>query len=387
MKKALIVGLLIAVPTVLSPAASVRQEGPEKRGRQPMTKTFGPGEKILGFDAPPPGPLTEEDLRRQQAAVQYPGNASLDYRGVVLDNFNASGTFGDEIAVDFGSAGIWVRDNTWHQISDQNPYWMISGSIDADTSDAELIASFPYYGVWVWQYNGYPGTWTQISGFTSDGGGFVVNDDSDAAQELYVDFASAGLWRHEFHNALSWRKMSNLDMKTGLRMNTLTATKEAACAIFPAEGVWRLWFSATTPRFDQLTGTSTDQDDHVSARFTGGAAEDLVIDFGTLGLWLCEEDTEEWHQIDANPVEAVRAVNFGGDAAVELMIMHPFSPGPTGLWMWSYDGAWPGTLTKLHSWTTDYHGFVEPPGHRRRHRDERRPGNGGRFRVERPLDL
>ncbi len=358
MKKVLAVLLVIAFVAVLSPKVQAQTAGTANRGNQPTERTFGKGERILGYDAPPPGPLNEEQIRRQQAAVQYPGNASLDYRGVVFDNFNAARSFGEEIVVDFGSSGIWVRDSIWHQISNQNPYWMISGTIGGTTTDAELIAAFPYYGVWVWEYNGYPGTWTQISGFSSTGGAFTVNDDDDDGLELYVDFASAGLWRHEFHNGRSWLKVSGLDLTTGLQMNTIRGTTNEACALFPTQGVWRLWFSGT-PQYDQLTGTVTEEDDHVSARFTGGSVDDLVIDFDTLGLWMYVGETREWHQVDTDLVQAVRAVNFGGDANVELMIMHPFSPGPTGLWMWSY-GTWPGSLTKLHSWTLDYHGFVEP---------------------------
>ena len=355
MKKVMTILWFVAVLAVLSPIVEARKSSPDDRFHPQTARTYSQGEKIMGYDAPPPGPPSEEKLRREQAAVQYPGNGSLDYRGVVFDNFNATGSFGEEMAVDFATAGIWVRDNTWHQISNQNPYWMISGTIGATTTDAELIASFPYYGVWVWEYNGYPGTWTQISGFSSTGGGFTVNDDDDAPLELYVDFASAGLWRHEYHNGQSWLKVSGLDMTVGLEMNTIRGTTTEACALFPTQGVWRLWFSGT-PQYDQLTGTVTEEDDHVSARFTGGTFDDLVIDFDTLGLWMYVGDSRDWHQIDADLVDGVRAVNFGGDSVTELFIRHLT---PAGLWLWK-PGVWPGSLTKLHNWTPDAHGFVEP---------------------------
>jgi len=355
MKKSLTSLWLIAFLFILVPIVQAQTAGAASQGNEPTQRVFGRTDKIMGYDAPPPGPPTEESLLREKAVVQYPGNASMDYRGVVFDNFNATGSYGEEMAVDFGSLGVWVRDSSWNQISGLNPSWMISGAIGADQTDSELIAGFGTYGVWVWQYNGYPGTWEQISGANSYGA-FVVQDDSDTELELYVDFASLGLWRYNYVGGV-WTQVSGLNMFNGLRMNTAGVAIEEACALFPTYGVWRIWFNGAAPQISQLSGTATDEDDHASARFTGGAAEDLVIDFGSLGLWLCEEDTQEWHQIDANTIDRVKEVYFIGNTDAELLIKHLTTP--TGLYMWNY-GTWPGSLTQLNAWAPDTDGFVEP---------------------------
>jgi hypothetical protein len=308
----------------------------------------------MGYDAPPPGEPTEESIRREKAAVQYPGNASMDYRGVVFDNFVNGNGFLEEMAVDFGSLGLWVRDSSWNQISGLNPSWMISGPLyPADTTDSELVAGFGSFGVWTWQQSGYPGIWTQISGANS-AGAFFADDDGDAAQELYVDFMTLGLWRYD---GTTWTQVSSSNMYNGLRMNTIAPAVGEACALFPTYGVWRIFFSGATPIITQLSGTVTDEDDHASAKFTGGTAEDLVVDFDTLGLWLCKENDHSWHQIDTGSIDRVKEVYFIGNPDAELLIKHNSSP--TGLWQWNY-GAWPGSLTLLNSWTPDADGFVEP---------------------------
>ena len=120
----------------------------------------------------------------------------------------------------------------------------------------------------------------------------------------------------------AWTQVSGLNMTTGLRMNTVALAIEEACALFPTYGVWRIWFAGTAPPFTQLSGTVTAEDDHASARFTGGTAEDLVIDFGTLGLWLREEDTQAWHQIDTDSIDRVKEVYFIGNPDAELLIQH-----------------------------------------------------------------
>ncbi len=159
MKKTLTVLLVVAFLAILIPSVQAQQASVASQSNEPTEKTFGPAEKILGYDAPPPGPPTEESIQREKAAIQYPGNSAISYRGVVFDNFNATGGFAEEMAVDFGGAGVFVRDGIWHQISGLNAEWMISGRLDADALDAELIAGFGNYGVWVWGCPGtYPGT-------------------------------------------------------------------------------------------------------------------------------------------------------------------------------------------------------------------------------------
>jgi hypothetical protein len=183
----------------------------------------------------------------------------------------------------------------------------------------------------------------------------VADDDADGVDEVYVDFGAVGLWRFDQVGG-SWIQMSSLDAASGLRMDTINPGFEEACAAFPAQGIWRMTFPGA-PVYYLLTGTSTSEDDHASAKFTGGAAEDLVVDFGTLGLWLLKENDYIWHNIDPNSVDRVREVYFVGDTGAELLIR--YNASPAGLWLWDYAG-FPGAVTQLHAWTPDPAGFVEP---------------------------
>ncbi len=355
MKKVLTVLLVIACLAVLNPNVQAQKASTANRGNSPVEKALGTAEKIMGYDAPPPGLPNEELQKRSEMVVQYPDNSLLNYRGVAFGNFNIAGSFGEEMVVDFGSAGVWIRDNTWQQLSGLNPSWLISGNVDGNSSDDELVAGFGSYGVWLWWYNDYPGNWYQISGALATGG-FLTDDNNDGRKELYVDFGAMGLWRAELYT-YTWTQVSGLNPYTGLRMDTIGPGWEEACALFPTHGVWRIFWNGGAPYYEQLSGTVTSEDDHASAKFTGGAAEDLIIDFASLGLWLCQQNDQSWHQIDTHSINRVREVYFIGNPDAELLIL--YNTSPAGLWMWNYSG-FPGALTQLNAWTPDADGFVEP---------------------------
>ncbi len=345
---------IVFLATLVMNARAQKAAGAAKKN-EPANRTFGIGERILGFDVAPQGLPDDGQQKLPEMAVQYPGNSMLNYRGVVLDNFNTYNTFYDEIVVDFGSTGVWAFELGFHwvQLSGLNPDWMISGNLIGENV---LIAGFGSNGVWVWKTAHFmdSGSWTQISGAAASGA-FVTDDDNDGQDEIYVDFDSLGLWRYDSSDL--WAQASPLNPYLGLRMDTVVSGWEEACVLFPTYGVWRIHWYSGTPYYYQLTGTVTSQDDHASAKFIGGTAEDLVVDFGSLGLWLLKENDLSWHQIDPHNVSRVREVNFVGDSNAELLIR--YNTAPTGLWMWDYSG-FPGTLTQLHSWTPDATGFVEP---------------------------
>ncbi len=62
-------------------------------------------------------------------------------------------------------------------------------------------------------------------------------------------------------------------------------------------------------------------DDHASARFTNAAgAEDLVMDFGGLGMWLYGEAWGPWTQISTWDPNRIKEVKFvGGSQDYELL--------------------------------------------------------------------
>ena len=293
-----------------------------KNGIQPQSKNGtqlppelanGQAPKILGYDVAP----TEID-RDELELGGYPTNASLGYKGVVMANFNAADA-ADEIACDFGSLGLWIYDSgVWRQLSTYNPEAMISVTWGSATDD-ELIVDFGSLGLWRWDHWGsYPGTWAHWTG-VNPGGIFATDDDNDGLTEVHCDFGSLGVWRLDDDGP--WTQLSGLDPYNGLRMDTFTYGYEEACWSFPSVGVWRI-FDASGPLYTHLTGTVNANDDHASAQFTNtSGAEDLVMDFASLGLWLLEEDSHTaWHQISTMSVNRLKEVKFVGAQDYELIV-------------------------------------------------------------------
>jgi hypothetical protein len=277
------------------------------------------------------------------------------YRGVVIGQFNAA-DLGKEVACDFGSAGAWVfHGNVWSQITGANPDWIIGVGMGAG-ADEKLIGDFGAMGLWLWSYSDYPGTWVQASGLDSSWA-FAVDDDGDTKQEIYVDFGTTGLWRGDIDGP-SWAQVSALDASHGLRMDSfISAATEEACVFFPAVGTWAIWRSGSSFIYQQLTGTVSDEDDHASAKFRNGIAEDLVADFGGLGLWLLTDQSySDWHQISTDAVDRIKTVSFGGNNPGLVMK----SGSRTGLYYWHYDGSYPGVEAQISATRVDPYGFCEP---------------------------
>jgi len=271
----------------------------------------------------------------------------------------------DELACDFGANGIWVWNGndlgvgTWNQISGANPDWMISVRW-GDSLDEEIVASFPAFGVWHWDYSGFPGVWTQLTGVPAVTG-LSVDDENDTKQELHLDFEALGLWRYDLGEN-SWLQLSAFN-PTNYSLECdfwVTPYSEAAHA-FPGYGVWVLYGYGMY--YQQLTATDPVGDDHVSADFgVGDSSWELVIDFGgTLGMWLAAESSQvrsvpNWYRISTNNPEGAREVRFVGDAGYEIVA--DFA-GLSGLWIWDFDAANWQNWTKIHN-TTPGGGYYEP---------------------------
>lgn len=315
-----------------------------------------PAPKIMGLDAALQG-TPDSDPLDPSSATNPAGNGLGIYWGVVMGNFNDNDT-ADEVVCDFGTSGVWVLDgNLWYQISGANPQFIIGATL-GDTGNDKIIGDFGTLGLWVWNHSGYPGAWTQISGLNAEWA-FAADDDGDTRQEIFVDFGATGLWHWDNDGPL-WTQYSGLNPVHGFRMDSFATGWEEGCILFPSAGVYRFYsFGSGTSSFtyQQLTGTVNYEDDHASAKFTGGAAEDMVMDFGTgLGIWLLPQDSvTDWHQITTDGAERLKAVRFGaGNPGVVID-----SNSGAGLTYWSYSG-YPGTRVTIHDTYSFQSGFFEP---------------------------
>ncbi len=333
--------------SLLAPATGVQQQN------GPAGQAFSQGAKILGYDI---APVSAPDTgRTADAAGADPTETGLGmYRGVVIGQFATGNPFG-EIICDFGTAGVWAYGSSdWAQLSGVNPDWIIAATF-GDTSDQELIGDFGAAGLWLWDYNGYPGDWTMLSGLNASWA-FAVDDDNDGRDEIYVNFGATGLWQYD-HDGPIWRQASGLNAYHGLRMDTFAFGYEEGCFLFPSAGVWRIYTSGTLFYINQLSGTVTTEDDHASASFTNGLAEDLVMDFAGLGLWLLTDQSQtDWRQISADSFDRIKTVKL--DAGNVGLAMR--SNTRSGLFYWNCTAGLPGTETRLNALSPDAFGFVEP---------------------------
>jgi len=106
---------------------------------------------------------------KAQDLGQYPDNSLENrYRGIVAANVDSSNGR-DELVVDFGAVGVWVRTGVindlgdWQQISGVDPDNITAGDIDGDGAD-EVFADFGSLGLWLWN----DWVWSQISANNPD---------------------------------------------------------------------------------------------------------------------------------------------------------------------------------------------------------------------------
>jgi len=200
--------------------------------------------------------------------------------------------YDDELALDFGPAGLWDYDGTtWMKISGSSPEDMAGWS-------GGLAMDFGVLGLW--NYDG--ATWMKISGSSPE-------DMTDWANGLALDFGVLGLWNFD---GTTWMKIS------GSSPECMTGWSGGLAMDFGVLGLWN--FDGTT----WMKISSADVED--MADWSNG----LAMDFGGLGLWNFDGTT--WIPISGlNPEDIVA---WPGGLAMDF--------GTSGLW--NFDGT---TWTKL----------------------------------------
>jgi len=242
------------------------------------------------------------------AAVEASTHAVGDFDGDKLD----------EVAVDFGSSGLWLaNDNGWTQLSPDNPQDLLAADMNGDAAD-ELVADFGTVGLWI----RVGGTWHKISSLNPQA--FTSGSLNGAAgDELVVDFGTAGLW---LYGGSGWTQLS------GVNSDALSAgdfdndgTDELAAG-FDAFGVW-LWNSGT---WAQLSGSNPDF--LLAGNMDGAGGDELIADFGGSGVWVMNSGT--W--IKLSPADAEGLVLGDADGNGTAEILGDF--GVWGLFIWINNG-------------------------------------------------
>jgi hypothetical protein len=140
-----------------------------------------------------------------------------------VGDFDGDGT--DEVAVDFGGAGIWKYDaGAWTQLAPENPESLQSADIDGDSAD-EILADLGTAGLWLW--NG--GTWSRLSGVNAD---HVTAGKMIGGRYLLCDFGASGLW--------AWTELGGLDAVYMIRADVNGDGKDGIAVDFGSIDLW-LW--------------------------------------------------------------------------------------------------------------------------------------------------
>ncbi len=279
-------------------------------------------------------------------------------------DFDGDGT--EELAVDFGAAGIYLYDNgAWSQISSSNPESLLAADVDGDNV-GELIADLGATGLWLWN----AGAWNPLSGVNVEG--LAAGDpDADGTDEIVGDFGSVGLW---LYNGGAWTQLSgvNADYVTvenvdggggdeifgdfgptglwvwnsgtwgilsGLNPDyVITGQQSGACFVLGDFGPTGLWMWSMPGLCTQLSGL--DADDMTAANTDGDTEDEVVGDFGATGLWHCEGGLWTgsgftWTILSGLNADFMIRTNVDSDAQDELAADF----GAIGLWLWNA-GSW-----------------------------------------------
>ncbi len=280
----------------------------------------------------------------------------------------------DEVAVDFGTAGIWLYDQgNWTQLAPENPEGLLAVNL---WNGIDLLADLGPLGLWGWDSNGR--TWSLFStanaeammsalafgsgsapspAFVCDFGviglwqwttqqGWEIKSGSDAEgiiaagidgpySEWHIaDFGDLGLWRTgglPYNNAPPMQLSGeNPDQ---LATGRLLSGAERLICDFGALGLWAYDISplSTYGAWANLTGVNADF--VIAADTNADGIDEVVGDFGAMGLWL--RDDLQWTQLTgANPDHLISA-DVTGDGGDEIVV----DLGSAGIWVWN-NGPW-----------------------------------------------
>jgi hypothetical protein len=241
---------------------------------------------------------------------------------------DVDGDLKDEVAVDFGTAGIWLYDQgSWAQIAPENPESLAAHRLYGSYYEV-VMADLGSKGLYQWSW--YTGIWTQFSGADVESMAFAlkyIGGGSDGDWILVGAFGTLGLWSWPVWDGLEyWGQLSgaNADYVTTVRFQT--SAPSWIIGDFGALGMWGL---SGAGAWSELSGANADY-------MTGGrwlSAERLVADFGSLGLWTYTQ-TGGWIQLTGANPDFIIAADTNADGNDE--IVGDF--GSLGLWL--YDGGW-----------------------------------------------
>jgi hypothetical protein len=245
----------------------------------------------------------------------------------------------NELLVDFGSAGLWLRrnDSAWEQVHGIAPQQMASGDLDKDGRADVLIDFGSPYGIYAWR-NGT--RWTQVHGISSRQ--IVASDlDNNGVSDFVINFGSPhGLWVRR--NDASWSQLHGIAPRQVVSANLDSDPRRDLIVDFGAP--YGIYLYMNDSNWVQLHGVGARE--IVAGDLDGNGIDEIIIDFGPqYGLWIRMNQTS-WVQLHGVSSQRMAVGNLDADARKDLVV--DFG-SPHGIWMWKNNTSW----QQLHGVTAE----------------------------------
>ncbi len=277
-------------------------------------------------------------------AISHSSNHTKYYQGMVAGDFDADTV--DEVAFDFGASGTWIYDPNyspyWFRISFENPEAMIAGALGFSAGE-QLIIDFGSQGTWKWSYDYYnPGIWEKIN--TDDPAWMYCADveGGDSTEEVVIGYpsgASPGIYVYEYDGVdFSWHKLWDNEAPPGFPAAFLVGgLNDELIHDFGANGVSYWTYFAGWPAASWTKINPNDMQDQSLALDLNGyysSEEELLADFGPLGVWLYVSVFNNWYRQNYGDLCEAWPVAFDQlDASYEVFC--EFCGAWSGLWMFN----------------------------------------------------
>jgi hypothetical protein len=234
-------------------------------------------------------------------------------------------TRGDDLVVDFGSSGLWLRYNSflWRQLHAANPEETASGDVDGN-GQADLIVDFPGSGVWVWLNNS---SWFPLH--PSNVASLVTGDlDGNGKSAVLLDFPGSGLWIWRYERG--WVHLHSLSPSLMVTGDLDGDRRDEVIINFPGAGIW-IW--ATTASWRLLHPSNATS--MALGDLDGSGRADLLIAFSSSGIWVWRNNAV-WSQLHSLSPSLMATGDLDGNRQREAIIAFP----DAGLWVWQNDTSW-----------------------------------------------
>ena len=262
-----------------------------------------------------------------------------------------------DVVIDFGPVhGLWLSKNPrgatpdWSQLNVQSPTLMATADLDGN-DQADLIANFQGYGVWVWSNNT---SWSRLHPF--DVTDLVVGDlDGNGRPDLVMSFPGYGVWA--YMNNTTWVQLHTREA-AGMDIGNLdndSGHRDEVIVNFPGSGVW-IWTNNTT--WVQLNAKNAS---HIrAADMDGNGKIDVALDFPGDGLWTWMNN-DTWIQRHTLNTTGMTSGNLDGDVGGQADLVVGFEG--YGEWALMNNTTWtqlyPTTFGAMTTADLDFNGRAD----------------------------